>query len=50
MLAASVVTADEKEVISYEEQIKPIFRQHCVACHACKPLGSVYLRSASIER
>ena len=33
MLTASVAAADEKEVISYEEQIKPIFRQHCVACH-----------------
>ena len=22
-----------KEVISYEDQIKPIFRQHCFACH-----------------
>ena len=33
MLTASVAAADEKEVISYEDQIKPIFGQHCVACH-----------------
>ncbi len=33
MLTASVSAADEKEVISYENQIKPIFRQHCFACH-----------------
>ena len=32
VLTASVA-ADETEVISYEQQIKPIFRQLCVACH-----------------
>ena len=33
MLTAPASAADEKEVISYEDQIKPIFRQHCFACH-----------------
>jgi mono/diheme cytochrome c family protein len=32
MLAASM-RADDKDMITYEDQIKPIFRQHCFACH-----------------
>lgn len=32
-LVGTVAAADNKEVITYEDQIKPIFRQHCFACH-----------------
>lgn len=35
LLPSVAIAQDEKEaVISYEDHIKPIFREHCVACHA----------------
>jgi cytochrome c551/c552 len=33
MITESAFAANDNENISYEEQIKPIFRQHCIACH-----------------
>ena len=33
LLAATTVRADQKASITFEDQIKPIFRQHCWKCH-----------------